>query len=311
MTSGPRTLVSGGTGFVGRFIVENLLAAGHDVAVMGRNPPAAGFFSGPVRFVEGTLEPDRNQSAAFAGIDHFVHAAFDHVPGKYRGGEGEDAPGFRRRNLDGSIALFEAAWARGVKRAVFLSSRAVYGSQEAGTVLTEETEPQPDTLYGEVKLAAERHLARIIGKGWAGGSLRVTGVYGPAGQRREHKWSGLFRDYLAGKPIDPRAGTEVHGDDVAKAVSLMLTVDENRLRQNRTGKPVSSAINVSDIVVDRRDLLAIVKDAAGCRHLLPRKAKAADLNVMATEKLRALGWKPGDADLFRKTVNALASEIAS
>jgi nucleoside-diphosphate-sugar epimerase len=279
------TLVSGGTGFVGRFIVEHLLAAGHRVAVMGRTAPPEGFFSAPVSFVEGTLDPGRDQCAAFEDVDFFIHAAFDHLPGKYRGGEGDDAAGFRFRNREGSAALFEAAKAMGVKRAVFLSSRAIYGTQPAGAVLTEETTPHPDTLYGKVKLATERDLQGMRGKGFCGSSLRITGVYGPAGGGLDNKWSSLFRDYLAGRSVEPRAGTEVHGDDVAKAVRLMLDAPE---------KAVSGEVfNVSDLLVDRRDLLSIVSDVARCGYPLPSQADHMAVNAMATEKIKALGWLPG------------------
>ena len=282
--NGAATLISGGTGFVGRFIVEHLLAAGHRVTVMGRTAPPEGFFSAPIKFVEGTLDPARDQSMAFEDIDFFIHAAFDHVPGKYRGGEGDDAAGFRLRNREGSAALFKAARAMGVKRTVFLSSRAVYGTQPAGAVLTEETVPHPDTLYGEMKLAAERDLRDMSGDGFCGTSLRVTGVYGPAGGGLDHKWMDLFRDYLAGRSVEPRAGTEVHGDDVAKAVKLVLEAPE---------KAVSGQIfNISDLLVDRRDLLSIVSTVARCGHPLPLRDDQA-ANVMATEKIRALGWWPG------------------
>lgn len=283
--NGAATLISGGTGFVGRFIVEHLLAAGHSVAVMGRTAPPEGFFSAPIKFVEGTLDPARDQSMAFEDIDFFIHAAFDHVPGKYRGGEGDDAAGFRLRNREGSAALLKTARAMGIKRAVFLSSRAVYGTQPAGAVLTEEIVPHPDTLYGEMKLAAERDLRDMSGDGFCGTSLRVTGVYGPAGPGLDHKWTGLFRDYLAGRPVEPRAGTEVHGDDVAKAVKLVLEAPE---------KAVSGQIfNISDLLVDRRDLLSVVSTVARCGHPLPSQADHAAANVMATEKIRALGWRPG------------------
>ncbi|MCV3242965.1 NAD-dependent epimerase/dehydratase family protein [Mesorhizobium sp. ZC-5] len=283
--NGAATLVSGGTGFVGRFIVEHLLATGHAVAVMGRTAPPEGVFSAPIKFVEGTLDPARDQSMAFEDIDFFIHAAFDHVPGKYRGGEGDDAAGFRLRNREGSAALFKAARAMGVKRTVFLSSRAVYGTQPAGAVLTEETMPHPDTLYGEMKLAAERDLRDMSGDGFCGTSLRVTGVYGPAGTGLEHKWTGLFRDYLAGRSVEPHAGTEVHGDDVAKAVKLVLEAPE---------KAVSGQIfNISDLLIDRRDLLSVASTVARCRHPLPSQADRAATNVMATEKIRALGWRPG------------------
>jgi nucleoside-diphosphate-sugar epimerase len=286
-------LVSGGTGFVGRFVVEALIAAGRDVRVMGRTLPPERFFSAPVAFVEGTLDPDRDQAAAFAGVRHFVHAAFDHQPGKYRGGEGGDPAGFRRRNLDGSVALFEAAQRAGVERCVFLSSRAVYGVQPPGAMLSEATEAHPDTLYGAVKFEAERALAGLSGERFSGVNLRVTGVYGPAAPGRDHKWTGLFRDYLAGRSIAPRRATEVHGDDVAAAVVLALDA-----------AAVPPVLNVSDLVVDRRDLLAIAREITNCLHPLP-PASAEPLNEMDTDRLRALGWRPGGVPLLERTIQAL------
>lgn len=287
------TLVSGGTGTVGRFVVEALLHAGRDVRVMGRKPPSDGFFSAPVGFVEGSLDPARDQSAAFVGVRHVVHAAFDHAPGKYRGGEGDDPATFRRRNIDGSVALFEAAKRAGVERSIFLSSRAVYGVQPPGAKLTEDTEPRPDTLYGDVKLEAERALAALSDNRFSGVSLRVTGVYGPAGHGQPHKWADLFRDYLAGRPIAPRHATEVHGADVAAAVLLALDAPS-----------VQSVLNVSDIVVDRRDLLRLVQQITGCPHPLP-PASSEPLNEMNTDRLCAMGWRPGGINLLRRSVPAL------
>lgn len=296
----PRTLVSGGTGFAGRFVVELLLAAGHELTVLARHLPPEGYFSAPVHFLEGSLEPDRDQSAAFEGADFFVHAAFDHVPGKYRGGEGADPAGFVRHNLYGSMALFEAARRAGVRRVVFLSSRAVYGLQRAGTVLEEETWPNPESLYGTVKLDAEKALLRMASPDFAPVVLRVTGIYGPAGPGREHKWSQLFADYLAGRPVEPRVGTEVHGDDVAAAVKLMLEAP--------TSEIAGQIFNVSDLVLDRRDLLAIVKDAAGSRHPLPEPADVSLLNVMSTAKLEGLGWRPGGRPLLEQTVRKIVAD---
>lgn len=289
-------LVTGGTGFVGRFVVEALLRQGRRVRVMGRTAPPDGFFSAPVGFVEGSLDPDRDQSAAFAGVSAFVHAAFDHLPGRYRGGEGDDAAGFRRRNLDGSVALFEAARRAGVARVVFLSSRAVYGVQPPGADLFEQTAPHPDTLYGEVKLGAERALAAMSDDGFRGVSLRVTGVYGPAAPGWAHKWSGLFDDYLAGRPVAPRRATEVHGDDVAAAALLALDASEP--------PPV---LNVSDILLDRHDLLAIVQAVTGSAHPLPSRS-AEPVNAMNCDLLRSLGWRPGRFELLEQTVVRLLQD---
>ncbi|QPC88399.1 NAD-dependent epimerase/dehydratase family protein [Mesorhizobium sp. NBSH29] len=290
-------LISGATGFVGRFIAEHFLARGDRVTAMGRTPPVPGFFSAPVVFVEGGLDPARDFSSVFAGVDAFVHAAFDHVAGKYRGGEGDDAAGFRRRNLDGSVALFQAAKTAGVARVVFLSTRAVYGTQAAGAMLQEDMVPQPDTLYGAVKLLGEQALAKLSDEALCGASLRVTGVYGPAGHGRAHKWQTLFDDYLAGRPVASRVATEVHGADVAAAVALMLDAPADAV--------CGQVFNVSDLVVDHRDLLGRVRALMGVERPLPERADAAALNVMATERLRSLGWRPGGADALDAFVRAV------
>src|SRR5690606_15011137 len=99
--------------------------------------------------------------SVFDAATCFVHAAFDHVPGRYRGGEGEDPASFRHRNLNGSVALFEAAKVAGIRRTVFLSSRAAYGPRPAGTWLDEADTPVPDTLYGQMKLADEAALQNL------------------------------------------------------------------------------------------------------------------------------------------------------
>ena len=295
-----RFLVTGGAGYVGRFVVEGLPAAGCDVTVAGRAAPPTNFFSRRVDFLPFSLEPDAVRAEVLEGFDGLVHAAFHHSPGKYRGGEGDDPAAFRRFNLDGSVALFEAAKAAGVRRCVFLSTRAVYGRQSPGVALSEDMACRPDTLYGEVKLAAEHALAALASPEFVTASLRVTGVYGPAGPGRAHKWSVLFDDFLAGKPIAPRIGTEVHGGDVAAAVQLMLEAESAQV----SGK----AFNVSDILLDRHDLLALVNEIAGADHPLPERANTGAFNEMSTERIRALGWQPGGLDLMRETVAALVRD---
>jgi nucleoside-diphosphate-sugar epimerase len=297
----PCTVVSGGTGYVGRFIVERLLAEGHEITVTGRTRPADDFFSAPVRFIEDSLEPGEDHAATFGGADFFIHCAFDHLPGKFRGGEGDDPANFRRRNLDGTLARFRQAKKAGVKRAVFLSSRAVYGDRANGAELTEETEPRPTSLYGEVKLAGERGLAELADASFQAVSLRVTGVYGPPPPGRAHKWGGFIADHLAGRPVISRIGTEVHGEDVAWAVVIALTAKLESPHE---------VFCVSDIVVDNADMMALVNDAAGVSCPVPERADPALHNQMNCAKLKSLGWRPGGRPLFEAAVRELAAALA-
>ncbi|MBX4938408.1 NAD-dependent epimerase/dehydratase family protein [Rhizobium binae] len=293
-----KVLVSGGTGLVGRYVVEELLTAGYHVIVGGRRAPHPRLFSSPVEFASLSLDPDKDQIDIFNDAYFFVHAAFSHIPGRYRGGEGDDPKTFHRLNLDGTVRLFEAARRAGTRRCVFLSSRAVYGDHPAGTELTETMLPKPQTLYGQIKLDAEGALTHLSTPGFAGVSLRATGIYG---HFSPNKWDGLIDDYRAGRPVAPRAGTEVHGRDLGRAVRLMLETESTRIS--------GEVFNVSDIVVDTRDILAPVQRETGCRHALPAPADRTALNPMSTAKIRTLGWMPGGIPLFEETMRQLAAAL--
>jgi UDP-glucose 4-epimerase len=293
-----KVLVSGGTGLVGRYIVETLLRAGYEVVTTGRTPPTIGLFSKPVEFRPARLDPDWKPGGLFAGIDLFIHAAFEHLPGRYRGGEGDDPEGFRRANLDGTVSLFEAAGLAGVQRVVFLSSRAVYDGIHHGRPLTEDLELQPTSLYGEIKLRGEQALAAMNSVGFTTSSLRLTGVYG---ELRPNKWDRLFDNYLAGREIQARAGSEVHGRDVGQAVRLMLETDAALVG--------GQTFNVSDVIADTRSILAPLHKTLPYPPDLPPSADTAAIAEMDTQKIRELGWTPGAQTLFDETLQQLVAPL--
>jgi UDP-glucose 4-epimerase len=279
-----RVLITGATGRVGRFVTADLLAAGHAVTLLGRRRPEA--FAGA-----GWREWALGDEGPLPPADALVHCALDHRPGLYRGGEGDDPEGFRRRNVAGSLALARSARAAGAARFVFLSSRAVYGDARAG-VLDETDACVPETLYGQAKLEVEVGLAALAGPGFRPVSLRATGVYGRCAGFADHKWDGLFADYLAGRSVAPRRSGEVHGADVASAVGLVLE------------RETPLVLNVADLMLDRHELLAGVAARTGSPHPPPARA-AAEPAAMATARLRGLGWRPGGAGRLERFLDEM------
>lgn len=281
-------LLTGASGSVGRFVLDRLSADGHRITVLGRQP-VEGFQSSHIAYDLAEQAPH------LPAADALVHCALVHEPGKFRGGEGDDPGGFRALNVDGSRRLFLAARDAGCRRAVFLSSRAVYGDHRSGETLRETDRPDPDSLYGAVKLAGEEALAALCNDGFQGAVLRATGVYGLPPGASEHKWSALLKTFEQGDRIAPRAGTEVHGEDLAAAVALMLT---------RPEAGPFDIFNVSDLLLDRRELLSLYAELSGIAGFLPDKADRVP-GVMATDKLKALGWTPGGRDRLKAFLAAL------
>lgn len=289
--------VTGATGYVGGFIVDALLEAGHEVRVMvrpgGTQPPI------DVEAHAIALDPDSDFRPLLRGADALVHAAFRHKPGRYRMGEGDDLAGFIRSNVAGSLTLIGQALRLDVGRAVLFSSRAVYGRQEPGIVLTEDMAVQPDTHYGAAKATLESFASSHARQdGWPVCALRPTGVYGLADPIERSKWFDLVGDCLAGRPVPVRGGTEVHGADVAASVLCLLEASADDI--------AGRAFNCSDLYVSSRDIATLVQDRAGRDIALPDDPDdRAAFNLMDCAGLRRLDVTFGGAEVLRQTVDAL------
>ncbi|WP_312524609.1 NAD(P)-dependent oxidoreductase [Paracoccus sp. (in: a-proteobacteria)] len=271
-----RIAITGGRGLVGRWIVAAAQEAGHQIIRLDRPDFELG------------QRPD------LRGCDALIHAAFQHEAGRYRGGEGGDPEGFRRANLDGSLALFRAARDSGVGRVLFLSSRAVHDGHSSASLLADDLPPRPTTLYGEVKAQAEAALSDMASQDFRTASLRPTGVFGPG---QPQKWAGLIRDFLAGQPVLPRVATEVHGADLAQAALLVLG-----------DQAMGGSYNVSDLVLDRHELLAGVAALMGSPHRPPMRADARDLSIADCARLAALGWRPQGLVLLHQDLAQIIAE---
>lgn len=286
-------LLSGASGSIGRFVLARLRDDGHEVTALGRRP-----VEGATGFWHHDLA---DEAPRLPQADALVHCAFQHVPGRFRGGEGDDPDGFRKANAGGTLRLFEAARDAGCASAVFLSSRAVYGDARRGEILREGDPPAPDSLYGSVKLAGEEALRALSGPAFQGIALRATGVYGLVPGTNSHKWAELFEAFSRGEAIAPRRASEVHGEDLAGAVALLLS----RAAGGWTAAPFE-VFNVSDLVLEKRDLFRLFSQVHGLSGQLPERASDTP-GIMDTDKLRALGWAPGGEDRLLAFLRELAT----
>ena len=151
-----RVLVTGGAGYIGSVVVEELLAAGHEVTAyddLSRGHRDA--VVAPARLVESDLLDGAalGQALATHRIEGVVHMAAESLVG-----ESVTAPArYYRTNVVGSLGLVDAMLHHGARWIVFSSSAAVYGEPERQPI--EESAPTaPTNPYGETKLAFERAL---------------------------------------------------------------------------------------------------------------------------------------------------------
>lgn len=217
------TLVTGGRGFVGRHLVEQLLEAGEQVVSYNRD--FATDDRPGVTMVQGELFdiPRLVRALDEHGVEKIIHTA-----GQSHPGVSVDVPLTTfAANADGTIAVYEAARMAGVRRIVNFSSECALGDIEQ-ELIDEQVLPAPTTTYGVTKVCGEL-LGRVYNNlyDFEIVSLRVTEVYGP-GLWMPSLLNDMVRAAIAGRPFTLDAGGDhkfqfVYVEDVATAARLAST----------------------------------------------------------------------------------------
>ena len=209
-----KTLVTGATGFVGRAVVEALLAQGREVRVLARRPQHRALSGLPVEMVRGDLTDPASLQRAVQGCSRLFHVAADYrlwVP---------DPATMYATNVEGTRALLQAALEAGVERVVYTSTVGTLGNPGDGTPGTEETPVSLADMVGHYKKSkflAEQAALEYAGQGLP---LVVVNPSTPVGawDVRPTPTGQMLVDFLRGKmPAFLDSGLNlIHVRDVAQ-----------------------------------------------------------------------------------------------
>lgn len=171
--------ITGATGFVGRALVEHLLAnSAHPLRVAVRDGRLSS--SARVEVVNvPSLAPDNRWEGLVVGTDVVIHcAARVHV---LSDSAGDPEHEYHQANVLGTLNLAEQAAAAGVRRFIFISSIKVNGeSTEPGTAFHADAPAQPQDPYGRSKMQAEEALRQLASRtAMEVVIIRPVLVYGP------------------------------------------------------------------------------------------------------------------------------------
>ena len=243
-----KILVTGASGFIGSFIVEEALRRGMETWAAVRGSSSKKYLQDErIHFIELDFSSEERLRQQLSGhhFDYVVHAA----------GVTKciDKADFRRVNTEGTKNFVRALMAQPVPltRFVYISSLSVFGAireQQPYEEIRETDTPQPNTEYGRSKLEAERWLDALSPAPFPYVVLRPTGVYGP----RERDYFMMAKsikqhsDFAVG--FKRQDITFVYVTDVVQAVFLALEKGQSGRKYFLSDGQVYQSTTFSDLI---------------------------------------------------------------
>jgi nucleoside-diphosphate-sugar epimerase len=236
-------LVTGGAGFIGSHLVEELIRRGERVRVVdslvtGHRENLAAV-AGRVEFIEGDLAREDVARAAAAGVDFILHqAAIPSVP------RSVTEPVFcHRANVDATLNMLVAAREAGVRRLVFAGSSSVYGNV-ALLPTHEGVPPDPLTPYALQKLMGEQYLRLFTSLyGLETVTTRYFNVFGPR-QDPSSPYSGVISLFIRAL-LDGRTPTIFGDGEQTRDFTYVANVVDGVLKACHAPGIAGEVINVA------------------------------------------------------------------
>jgi nucleoside-diphosphate-sugar epimerase len=252
-------LLTGGAGFIGSHIAEELLKRGEKVRVLDNFSSGKrenldfkeGYLSN-LEVIEGDIRDIGLLKGSLKEIDYVLHqAALRSVPKSFH-----DPGAYDEVNVKGTMNLLIASKEAGIKRLVFASSSSVYGERE--DLPERETDlPNPLSIYAATKLNGE-HYCNVFSNlyGLSTVSLRYFNVFGPR-QSLENKYAVVIPKFI--NSFIKKEPPPIYGDglqsrdftfvtDVVNANILAATVKEAQGVFNIAGGGANTVLELFEII---------------------------------------------------------------
>lgn len=300
-----RTIVTGGAGFIGSHLTELLLQQGHQVVVLdnlstGRLENLAHLQgSASLSFHQMDVADLKMIRPYFDGVDWVFHlgALADIVPSIQRPLE------YHRANVEGTVAVVEAARLGGAKRLVYAASSSCYGIPDRHPT-PETAEIRPQYPYALTKYLGEQivlHWGKVFGLPVI--SLRLFNVYGPR-SRTSGTYGAVFGVFLAQK-LARKPFTVVGDGTQTRDFTFVTDVVEAFLKaaQSDVSCEVFNVGSGNTFSVNR-----LVSLLGGDVLYIPKRPGEPDCTYADTSKIRqGLRWQPRVS--FEQGVQAMLEHI--
>jgi nucleoside-diphosphate-sugar epimerase len=311
-------LVTGGAGFIGSHLCEELVRRGETVRVVdslitGKRANLAHLPS--VEFIEGDLAEMAVATRVVREIDYVLHqAAIPSVPRSV-----EDPITSNRANIDASLNVLVAARDAGVKRVVYAGSSSAYGNSP--TMPKVETMPTaPLSPYALQKLVAEQYCQMFTSLyGLETVTIRYFNVFGPR-QDPSSPYSGVISLFI--RALCENRRPTIYGDgEQTRDFTYVANVVDGVLRACSAKDASGEVINIATHGrVSLNQLFRALRDMVGSSiepiYEGPRAGDVRDSQADIEKAARLLGYKPlvtfeqglkNTLDWYRATTEATSS----